>query len=96
MAASKIKYWAGLMPFIICAGLSVIFSLKAPKDYPDPSYPFETKEMLNYLSEGWFLVGIVLSGVFLSIILLDDVFNYLERLWEERRLRKYRDRSHQI
>ena len=88
MAAGKRKYFASLIPFIICGGLSVIFSLKEPLDFPDASYPYRTKEYLDFLSQGWLLVGVVLSGVFLSIILIDDIFSYFERLREERRAKK--------
>jgi hypothetical protein len=88
MAANKRKYLASLVPLIICTGLSIIFSLQEPKNFPDPSYPYRTKEALDYLSSGWWLIGIVLSGVLFCIILIEDVFRYLERLYDERRLRK--------
>jgi hypothetical protein len=88
MAANKRKYLVSLIPFVVCTGLSVTYSLLDPKNYPDPSYPFKTKEVLDYLSQGWLLIGIVLSGVFFSIILIDDVFRYLEGLYDQRRLRK--------
>ena len=57
-----------------------------PKDYPDPSYPYRTKEYLDYLSQNWFFIGIILSVVFFCIILIEDVFGYVERLREEKRI----------
>jgi hypothetical protein len=93
VAANKRKYLAGFIPFIICTGLAIILSLMEPKNFPDPSYPYRTKEYLDYLAAGWFLIGIVLSGVFFCIILIDDVFSYLERLREETRLKKILESS---
>ncbi len=86
MAAKVKKYLASLIPFVICTGLSLIFALKEPKNYPDSSYPYRTKECLDCLSQNWFFIGIVLSVVFFCIILIEDVFGYVERLREEKRL----------
>jgi len=36
------KYLASLIPFI--------YGAKSPKDFPDPSYPYQTKGTLAYLS----------------------------------------------
>ncbi|HTY23967.1 MAG TPA: hypothetical protein VMC85_12595 [Desulfomonilaceae bacterium] len=88
MAAKKRKYLASLIPLIICVGLSLILSLKEPKNFPDPSYPYKTKEYLDYLSQGWVLIGIILSVVFFCVILIEDVFRYLERIGEEKRISK--------
>jgi hypothetical protein len=88
MAANRTKYLASLIPFIVCTGLSLVLSLKARKDFPDPSYPFQTEEALHYLSDGWFLIGAVLSGVLFSIMLIEDVFSYFEKLCEKKRTRK--------
>jgi hypothetical protein len=84
------RYLASLIPFIICSGLSLILSVKEPRNYPDPVYPYRTKEYLDYLSQGWWLIGIVLSCVFFCIIVIEDVFGYIERLRDQRRLAKER------
>jgi formate-dependent nitrite reductase membrane component NrfD len=86
MVGKKRKLLAGLLPLIICSGLSLIFELIEPKNFPDPSYPYRTKEYLDYLSKGWLFVGIVLSVVFFFIILIEDLFGYFERVREEKRL----------
>ena len=65
-----------------------MLSLQEPRNYPDPAYPYRTKEYLDYLSQGWLLIGIVLSCVTFCIILIEDVFGYLERLRDEKRLAK--------
>gem|GEM_PF-5691552 len=62
-----------------------MLSLQEPRNYPDPAYPYRTKEYLDYLSQGWLLIGIVLSCVTFCIILIEDVFGYLERLRGEKK-----------
>ncbi len=80
------KYLAALIPVIFCTILSLIYGAKAPKDFPDPSYPYQTKGVLSYLSTTWFLVGVVISVIFITILLIDDIFDYLAKVIEKKRM----------
>jgi hypothetical protein len=83
-----IKYLAALIPFIVCTVFAFTYGNISPKDYPDVSYPYRTPEMLSYLSSRWFLIGVVLSGLSFIIILLEDVFEFIEKKRIERSINK--------
>ena len=70
------KYLASLIPLLFCTVLSFIYGTRTPKDFPDPSYPYQTEGALAYLSTGWFCVGVVLSGIFISMFITSDVFYF--------------------
>ena len=82
------KYLASCIPFIVCTILSFIYWVKTPKDYPDPSYPYQTEWILEYLSTGWFFVGIIMTGIFIGMFIISDIFDYVMKLIDRRRDRK--------
>jgi len=53
-------------------------------DFPDPSYPYQTEGALAYLSTGWFCVGVVLSGIFISMFITSDVLILVQRQLKRR------------
>ena len=84
------KYLIALSPFVVCSTLTLLYSNLKPKDFPDPTYPYRTQEMLAYLSSRWFWIGIVLSILFFIFILMDDIFKFIEKKKWERILKKDR------
>jgi hypothetical protein len=78
-----------LVPFVGCTILSIIFAIKQPKEYPDPSYPYQTEGPLAFLSTGWFFIGLVISAVFLGILFMNDAFNLVEKVLKKRRMKKW-------
>ncbi len=76
------KYLATLIPFLICTVLSLGFSFMEP----NPAHPYRTESVLGYLAIVWFYIGIVYSSMFFVIVLLDDVFDRLQRYFRDRRL----------
>jgi hypothetical protein len=84
------KYLFALIPFVFCSGLALIYSHMEPKDYPDPTYPYRTPGVLDYLSSYWFVIGIVLTALFFLFILMDDISKFLEKKKWERVLKKDR------
>ena len=59
-----------------------------PEDYPAKSYPYRSEGALDYLSTGWFAIGIVLSLVVFSLLVIGDIFSYIDKTLEKRRLDK--------
>ena len=82
------KYLASLIPLLFCTVLSFIYGTKTPKDFPDPSYPYQTEGTLAYLSTGWFYVGVVLSGIFISMFIIGDVFDLVAKAIEKKRMER--------
>ena len=83
------KYLVALIPLVVCYILSFATSNMTPTDFPDPTYPYRTEVVLEYLTSMWLLIGIVLSIVFLFIICIHDIFSKLEKWLEYRRNRTY-------
>jgi hypothetical protein len=83
------KYLASLIPFFACTILSFIYGIKTPKDFPDPSYPYQTKGTLSFLSTTWFYIGIIISAIFISMFIIGDVFDYVSEMIDKRRMDKY-------
>jgi hypothetical protein len=83
------KYMASLIPFLFCSILSYIYGTKAPKDFPDPSYPYQTKGTLSYLSTTWFYVGIIMSAIFISMLIIGDIFDYVAKASDKKKMDKY-------
>jgi hypothetical protein len=81
------KYLLTPLPLIICTIISFFYANKEPHDYPHPSYPYSTEAVLSYLSSRWFIIGIVLSVIFLCILLIEDLFDYIEKKKEQRFLK---------
>jgi hypothetical protein len=46
------KYLLALTPFVGCTILSIIFAIKQRKEYPHPSYPYQTEGPLAFFSGG--------------------------------------------
>ncbi len=82
------KYLIGLLPFIVCLLLGVYYASLEPKGFPDPTYPYRTPVMLQYLSSRWIIIGIVLSSILYIIILIEDISKYIEKKLWERRIKK--------
>jgi hypothetical protein len=83
------KYLVSLIPFFFCTVLSSIYGAKTPKDFPDPVYPYQTKGTLSYLSTTWFYIGIIISGIFISMFIISDIFDYVAKASEKKRMDKY-------
>ncbi len=73
------KYLASLIPLLVCTVLSFVYGTKAPKNFPDPSYPYQTKETLTFLSTTWFYVGIIISAIFISMFIISDIFDWIAK-----------------
>jgi hypothetical protein len=82
------RYLVVFVPFAVCTLLALVYANMQPQDYPHPSYPYRTPGVLWYLSTRWFIIGIVLSGVALSILLFHDIFNAMERYFEKRSIER--------
>jgi formate-dependent nitrite reductase membrane component NrfD len=87
------KYLASLAPFLFCTILSFIYGTKTPKNYGDPSYPFQTKGTLAYLSTAWFYIGIIMTGVFITMFIISDAVDYLAKAIEKKRKHKLSKRD---
>ncbi len=83
------KYLASLIPFLVCTTLSFIYGVKTSKDFPDPSYPYQTKGTLSYLSTSWFYIGIIISAVFISMFIISDIFDFVAKAIEKKRIDKH-------
>jgi hypothetical protein len=80
------KYFLALIPFVVCSTLALIYGSLEPKDFPDPTYPYRTPEMLQYLSSRWFLIGGVLSILAFVLIAIEDISNLIEKkVWRRGR-----------
>jgi len=82
------KYLLVLLPFTVCSLLAYIYGSIEPKDYPHPTYPYRTPGILHYLSNTWFIIGIVLSILLFILLIIEDAFSFIEKKLEERRLKK--------
>jgi hypothetical protein len=78
------KYLLSLTPFVFCTILSFIYAAKKPKDFPNPSYPYQTEGALAYLSAGWLIIGIVFTGIFLSILLINDILEWVAKAMKKK------------
>ncbi len=87
------KYLASLIPLLVCTTLSFIYGIKTPKNFPDPSYPYQTKGTLSYLSTSWFYIGIIISAVFISMFIISDIFDYVAKVLEKKRMDKLSNRN---
>ncbi len=87
------KYIVSLIPFIFCTILSFIYGAKTPKQFPDPSYPYQTKGALAYLSTAWLYIGITISAVFISMFIISDLFDYVAQMIKKKRIAKYSKRD---
>jgi len=79
------KYLVSLIPFIACTILSFIYATKTPKQFPDPSYPYQANWTLAYLSTTWFYVGIILSGIFISMFVINDIFDFVVKAIDKKK-----------
>jgi hypothetical protein len=82
------KYLIALLPFIICSILALIYGNLEPKVYSDPTYPYRTSAMLQYLSSRWLIIGAVVSILFLILVLMEDASKWIEKKLLERRIKK--------
>jgi hypothetical protein len=77
-----------LIPFVGCTIFSIIYGIKQPKEYPDPSYPYQTEGALAFLSTRWFYIGLIMSAGFLTILIINDFFDWVEKVSKKRRMKK--------
>jgi len=78
------KYFWVLVPFLICTSLALFFAFTDPN--PDAAYGREW--IYDYLSGSWLGIGVILSGLTLSILFIYDIFDFWERASKRRSLRK--------
>ena len=78
------KYLSVLVPFVFCSGLALFFAFSEP----NPDAVFGDRPTYDWLSNLWFLIGIVISTMTLLALLIDDVFSYWDHSREMRRLRR--------
>ncbi len=81
------KYLASIIPFIFCTILSFIYAAKTPGDFPDPTYPYQTKGALAYLSTTWFYIGIIMSAILVIMFIIGDIFDFVAKAIEKKRMR---------
>ena len=67
-----------------CTILSFAYGSTPPKDFPDPSYPYQTPGNLAYLSTTWFYIGIIVSATFISMFIIGDMFDYVAKAIKKR------------
>ena len=79
------KYLIALIPFVVCTVLCFALSTSEPKPYPDPLYPYRNEAALDCLSSMWFVIGIIVSGMAISVLLIEDMFSGISRLFKKRR-----------
>lgn len=80
------KYLITPIPFLVCWGISIYYRHAPSYDYPDPRYQFSKPGVLAYLADRWFLIGAVLTGIIISILLIEDLFEFLEKLKRRNRM----------
>ena len=78
------KYLIALIPFVVCTLLSLCFSFKDSNQ----DHPYRSELVLCYLAITWFFIGIIYSLMFFVIILLDDVFDRVQKHFKMRNLNK--------
>ncbi len=83
------KYLASLIPFLFFTILSFIYGAKTSKDFPDPSYPYQTKGTLAYLSTTWFYIGVIISAIFISMFIINDIVDYIAKVIEKKKIDKF-------
>jgi hypothetical protein len=77
-----------LIPFVGCTILSIILAIKEPKEYPDLLYPYQAEGPLASLSTAWFYIGLIMSAVFLGILIIDDLLNWVGNISKNGRVKK--------
>ncbi len=80
------KYLYTLIPFVICFVISISLQIIGQRDAPHPSEPFINPWTLQYLSTNWIIIGLVITFVLVSGLLISDLVDYGGKLIE-----KYRD-----
>ena len=88
------KYLLCLVPLAACLAISLAMHLRQPADPHDELYLYRSPEMLAYLRNAWLLIGVIVSGVLLVCVAIDDAFRRGENAAERRRiltLKQHRD-----
>ncbi|HET6420980.1 MAG TPA: hypothetical protein VFG19_12520 [Geobacteraceae bacterium] len=80
------KYLASLIPFLACSVFSFIYAIMTSKDISNPSNPYQTEGTLAYLSITWFYIGIIISAIFISMFIINDVFDWFTKAIERKRM----------
>ena len=92
--ATLLKYGLATVPAILGLGASLYSGSIHPRDPLAEPGSFRTPAILDYLSEGWVVVGLTVSGVLLVTVLIDDMYNGLRSLWSAQKPHKGGDDVH--
>jgi len=87
------KYLSVPLPLAACSLLAYLYGSQSPADYPAPSYPYRTREVLDYLSGSWFIIGAVLSALLFILLIVDDIASFINRKLRERRVKNQERRE---
>jgi hypothetical protein len=79
------KYLVVLIPFVACSIFAYIYGLMEPAEYPHPTYPYRTPEIMDYLSNTWFVIGLVLSVLLFLLLIIEDVFSLISKKLDKRK-----------
>ena len=82
------KYFLTLIPFFIGLFLSLVGVCYLRQDDPAAINPYRMPEVLDYLIGRWFLIGLITSGIFIAVFLIDDIFSYISKKLVRRNIEK--------
>ena len=71
--------------FLICVALSLFVGSREPSDNVNP---YQTEGALSWAANQWLLIGVVFSVVAAAVLVIDDLFSWLERRREKRDISK--------
>ena len=78
------KYFVVLIPFLVTAPLSFFFANSDPN--LDAAYGRDW--IYDYLSQAWLAIGLIVSALAFFVLLIFDIFAFLERVAKNRALRR--------
>ena len=82
------KYLLAATPFFLCAFLALRHVSVGLKSGSGGAYPYGVEVLLSYLSDHWLHVGAVLSGIFLALTAVGDIYGRAKGFLVHRRLSK--------
>jgi hypothetical protein len=82
------KYLLAATPFFLCAFLALKQVSVELNGGPGAAYAHGAEGLLSYLSDHWLNVGLVLSGVFLFLTFVEDIYDRAKGFLAHRRLSK--------
>lgn len=78
------KYLSVLVPLVFCTGLAIFFAFSEP----NPDAVFGDRAIYDWLSNLWFLIGIITTVLTLVILVICDAFSFWDRTSERRKVRR--------